>query len=75
MVTLDEYVEARIHAIFSDLARDVASGTVQVDDPDVAAGIPMALFKADCAMVKAWRAHLDEMPGPGQAQAQQEVEP
>ena len=70
MVTLDEYVEARIHAIFSDLARDVANGTVQVDDPDIAAGIPMALSKADCAMTKAWRAHLDEMPG--QAQGQEE---
>ena len=72
MVTLDEYVEARIHIIFADLAKDVANGTVQVDDPDIAAGIPMALFKADCAMVKAWRAYLDEMPG--QAQAQEEVE-
>ena len=68
MVTLDEYVEARIHIIFADLAKDVANGTVQVDDPDIAAGIPMALFKADCAMVKAWRTHLDEMPGQAQAQ-------
>ena len=68
MVTLDEYVEARIHIIFADLAKDVANGTVQVDDPDVAAGIPMALFKADCAMVKAWRAHLEQTPGQAQAQ-------
>ena len=28
MMMLDEYVEARIHAIFADLAKDVANGTV-----------------------------------------------
>jgi len=60
MTTLGEYIEARIHAIFSDLAEDVANGTVQVDDPDIAAGIPMALFQADAALTRAWRAYLGQ---------------
>ena len=40
MPTLDEYIEARIHAIFTNVAEQVANGDVQVDDPDIAAGIP-----------------------------------
>lgn len=67
-MTLDKYVEIRIRAIFTDLAKDVSSGTVQVDDIDIVAGIPMALFQAENAMVRAWQAYLDEMPG-------QEIEP
>lgn len=63
MTMLDEYVEARIHDVFLDLAEDISSGKVTVDDPNIAAGIPMALFQVNCAIVKAWQAFLDEMPG------------
>ena len=63
MPTLDEYVEARIHDIFTDVAEQVANGEIQVDDSDIAAGIPMTLFQADAALTCAWRAYLNEMPG------------
>ena len=63
MPTLDEYVEARIREIFTcDLAEAVGSGRVEVDNPDVAAAIPLGLIRAEGAMIQAWRAYLDEMP-------------
>ena len=62
MLTLNEYVETRIRAIFTDLARAIGDGRIEVDDPDIAAAIPLGLMRAEDAMIQAWRAYLDEIP-------------
>ena len=63
MTTLDKYVEARIRGIFSDLVEGVGNGRVEVDDPGIAAAILLGLVYAQGAMIRAWRAYLDEVPG------------
>jgi hypothetical protein len=53
---LGDYVTQRIEAIFDEIADDLG----RVDLPaDVAAGAPMALFKAELYLKGAWLAYIE----------------
>jgi hypothetical protein len=55
-VELGEYVTQRIGQIFTDLAEDLSQEDLP---PDMAAGVPMALFKAELYLKGAWLAYIE----------------
>lgn len=54
MPTLNEYVENRIRAIFTDLAAQIANGEIIIS-ADEAAGVPYTLFMAEHDLLATWR--------------------
>ena len=55
-VSLGDYVAQRIEEIFTD----VAEGLSEVDlSPDVAAGVPKALFRAELYLKAAWLDYIE----------------
>ena len=54
--TVAEWVEKRIHAIFTDLAESYAVGEMDFElTDDEASGLPMALMKADMWLTACWK--------------------
>jgi len=55
--SLEDYVTRRIAAVFVDVAEQVGDSDMGMTS-DETAGIPMELFRAQIAMIAAWRDYL-----------------
>jgi hypothetical protein len=55
-VSIGDYVAQRIGAIFDEVADDLGRADLPAD---VAAGVPMALFKAELYLETAWLAYIE----------------
>ena len=53
-MTLSEYVENRIKAIFTDIAVQINNGEIEVTE-DEAAGVPFTLFCAEHDLLATWK--------------------
>ena len=58
-MTLGKYVEGRIQGLFIEIAEEIGQGAVELDE-ETAAGVPTMLFRAQGAMVAAWRQFCEE---------------
>jgi len=62
--TLAEYVERGIEALFQNVAEIFGVTETPGWSEDDVAGVPMAIFGAQLAMITAWRAYMGEMQSP-----------
>ena len=61
--TFAAYVERGIEQLFQDVATVYSTAPVGMTE-DETAGVPMAIFGAQLAMITAWRAYMGEMQSP-----------
>lgn len=53
-MTVTEYVEKRIHDLILEVAEMVNSGEIEMMETE-AESLSFLLFKAECALIAAWR--------------------
>jgi len=54
-MTMQQFVEQQIHAMFLDLTERIANGEFGEMTDDEMCGVPMGMFKAETYMLNAWR--------------------